>query len=58
MADLFKVLAVFGVFVGICVLCELLADNVPWVIWILIPVTLYVILIAAFGNHFRKEDKE
>lgn len=58
MADLFKVLATFGVFIGISALCEWIADNAPWVIWILIPVVVYVVFIATFGNQFRKEDKE
>lgn len=51
MADLFKVLAAFGVFIGICAVCEWTADNATWVIWILIPVALYVVFIATFGNH-------
>ena len=57
MTDLFKVLFGFGVFIGICAIGEWLADNAPWVNWILIPVTLYVILIAIFGNHFRKDEE-
>lgn len=58
MADLFKVIIAFGVFIGICALCEWIADNAPWAIWILIPVVVYVVFIATFGNQFRKEDKE
>ena len=58
MYDVIKVLAAFGAFIGVSALCEWIADNAPFMIWILIPVTLYVILIAIFGNHFRKEDKE
>lgn len=57
-ADLFKVLAAFGVFIGICAFCEWIADNAPLVIWILIPVVVYVVFIVTFGNQFRKEDKE
>lgn len=58
MRDVFKVLLLFGVFIGICALCEWIADNAPCVNWILIPVVVYVVFIATFGNHFRKEDKE
>lgn len=58
MRDVFKVLLFFGVFIGISALCEWIADNAPFMIWILIPVALYVTIIAIFGNHFRKEDKE
>ena len=58
MRDVFKVLLFFGVFIGISALCEWIADNAPFMIWILIPVTLYVILIAIFGNHFEKYGKE
>lgn len=58
MYDVFKVLLFFGVFIGISALCEWIADNAPFMIWILIPVALYVTIIAIFGNHFRKEDKE
>lgn len=58
MRDVFKVLLFFGVFIGISALCEWIADNAPLMIWILIPVALYVTIIAIFGNHFRKEDKE
>lgn len=58
MRDVFKVLLFFGAFIGICALCEWIADNAPFMIWILIPVALYVTIIAIFGNHFRKEDKE
>lgn len=59
MADLFKVLAAFSVFIGMSALCEWIADNAPWVNWILIPVVVYVVFIATFGNHMeRKEDKE
>lgn len=36
MADLFKVLAAFGVFIGISALCEWIADNAPWIGYILI----------------------
>lgn len=59
MADLFKVIIAFGVFIGISALCEWIADNAPWVIWILIPVVVYVVFIATFGNHFNngKEEK-
>ena len=58
MYDVFKVLLFFGVFIGISALCEWIADNAPFMIWILIPVALYVTIIAIFGNHFKKEDKE
>lgn len=58
MADLFKVLAAFGVFIGSCAFGEWIADNAPFMIWILIPVVVYVVFIATFGNQFRKEDKE
>ena len=58
MKDILIVLFGFGVFIGVCALGEWIADNAPWVIWILIPVTLYVVFIAAFGNHFRKGDKK
>ena len=58
MRDVFKVLLFFGDFIGICALCEWIADNAPWVIWILIPVVVYVVFIATFGNQLRKEDKE
>lgn len=58
MRDVFKVLLFFGVFIGISALCEWLADNASWVIWILIPIVAYVVFIAIFGNQFRKEDKE
>ena len=51
MHDVFKILAAFGVFIGICAVAEWLADNAPWIIWILIPVALYVVFIATFGNH-------
>ena len=57
MADLFKVIIAFGVFIGISALCEWIADNAPWVIWILIPVVVYVVFIATFGNHFRKDEE-
>lgn len=59
MRDVFKVLIVFGTFLGICAIAEWLADNAPWIIWILIPVALYVAFIATFGNHFNdgKEEK-
>lgn len=59
MHDVFKVLLVFGTFLGICAVAEWLADNAPWLNWILIPVALYVAFIATFGNHFNdgKEEK-
>lgn len=59
MYDVIKVLLVFGTFLGICAVAEWLADNAPWIIWILIPVALYVAFIATFGNHFNdgKEEK-
>lgn len=57
MRDVFKVLLFFGLFIGISALCEWIADNAPFVIWILIPVVVYVVFIATFGNQFRKEDK-
>ena len=31
MADLFKVLAAFGVFIGISALCEWIAEHAPWI---------------------------
>lgn len=31
MADLFKVIIAFGVFIGISALCEWIADNAPWI---------------------------
>ena len=58
MRDVFKVLLFFGAFIGICAFCEWIADNAPFMIWILIPVVVYVVFIATFGNQFRKEDKE
>lgn len=58
MYDVIKVLLFFGVFIGISALCEWIADNAPLVIWILIPIVAYVVFIAIFGNHLRKEDKE
>ena len=58
MRDVFKVLLFFGVFIGISALCEWLADNAPWVIWILIPVVVYVVFIATFGNHFNNGKEE
>ena len=59
MRDVFKVLLFFGVFIGICAVAEWIADNAPFMIWILIPVALYVTIIAIFGNHFNngKEEK-
>lgn len=57
MRDVFKVLLFFGVFIGISALCEWIADNAPWVIWILIPVVVYVVFIATFGNHLRKDEE-
>lgn len=59
MYDVIKVLLFFSVFLGICAVTEWLADNAPWIIWILIPVALYVAFIATFGNHFNdgKEEK-
>ena len=32
MADLFKVIIAFGVFISISALCEWIADNASWVI--------------------------
>ena len=58
MRDVFKVLLFFGVFIGISALCEWIADNAPWVIWILIPVVVYVVFIATFGNHFNNGKEE
>lgn len=58
MYDVIKVLAAFGVFIGISALCEWIADNAPWVIWILIPIALYVAFIATFGNHFNDGKEE
>lgn len=58
MRDVFKVLLFFGAFIGICAFGEWIADNAPLVIWILIPIVVYVVFIATFGNQFRKEDKE
>lgn len=54
MRDVFKVLIFFGVFIGISALCEWIADNAPFMIWILIPVALYATMIAIFGNHFEE----
>ena len=58
MRDVFNVLLFFGVFIGISALCEWIADNAPWVNWILIPVALYVVFIATFGNHFNNGKEE
>ena len=58
MRDVFKVLLFFGVFIGICAFCEWIADNAPWVNWILIPVVVYVVFIATFGNHFNNGKEE
>ena len=59
MHDVFKVLLFFGAFIGACAICEWLADNVPWVIWILLPVVIWIMYIATFGNRFNdgKEEK-
>lgn len=58
MRDVFKVFGVFIGFIGICAFGEWIADNAPFMIWILIPIVVYVVFIATFGNQFRKEDKE
>ena len=58
MHDVFKVLLFFGAFIGICAFGEWIADNAPFMIWILIPVTLYVVFIATFGNHFNNGKEE
>lgn len=59
MRDVFKVLLVFGTFLGICAVAEWIADNAPFMIWILIPVVVYVVFIATFGNHMeRKKNNE
>ena len=59
MYDVIKVLAAFGAILGICAIAEWIAEYAPWIIWILIPVALYVAFIATFGNHFNdgKEEK-
>ena len=57
MADLFKVIIAFGVFIGISALCEWIADNAPFVIWILIPVTIWITYLAIFGKKERKIKK-
>ena len=57
MYDVIKVLLFFGAFIGICAFGEWIADNALWLNWILIPVTLYVIFIATFGNQFGKDEK-
>ena len=59
MRDVFKVLLFFGVFISISAFCEWIADNAPWVNWILIPIVVYVVFIATFGNHMeRKKNNE
>lgn len=58
MYDVIKVLAAFGVFIGISALCEWIADNAPWVIWILLPVVIWIMYIAIFGNHFNNGKEE
>ena len=56
MADLFKVLTAFGVFIGICALGEWIADNTPYVIWILIPVAIWITYLAVFGKKRKEEN--
>ena len=58
MYDVIKVFGVFIGFIGISAFCEWIADNAPWVNWILIPVALYVVFIATFGNHFNNGKEE
>ena len=58
MRDVFKVLLFFGAFIGVCAICEWLADNVPWVIWILLPVVIWIMYITTFGNHFNNGKEE
>lgn len=58
MANLFKILATFSAFIGICAFGEWIANNALWLNWILIPVALYVAFIATFGNHFEEYGKE
>ena len=58
MYDVIKVLLFFGAFIGICALCEWIADNAPCVNWILIPVAIWITFIAIFGNHFNNGKEE
>lgn len=58
MYDVIKVFGVFIGFIGVCAICEWLADNVPWVIWILLPVVIWIMYIATFGNHFNNGKEE
>ena len=55
MYDVIKVLAAFGVFIGICAICEWLADNAPWIVWVMLPIIIWVIFTATFGNYFKEE---
>ena len=58
MYDVIKVLLFFSVLLGICAVAEWLADNAPWIIWILIPFTLWIMYVATFGNHFNDGKEE
>ena len=58
MKKIFIVLFGFGVFIGVCALGEWIADNAPWVIWILLPVVIWIMYIATFGNHFNNGKEE
>ena len=58
MYDVIKVLLVFGTFLGICAVAEWIADNAPWVNGILLPVVIWIMYIATFGNHFNNGKEE
>ena len=58
MRDVFKVLLFFGAFIGICAFCEWIADNAPFMIWILLPVVIWIMYITTFGNYFNNGKEE
>lgn len=58
MRDVFKVLLFFGAFIGVCAFGEWIADNALWLNWILLPVVIWIMYIATFGNHFNNGKEE
>ena len=58
MRDVFKVLIFFGAFIGVCAFGEWIADNALWLNWILLPVVIWIMYIATFGNHFNNGKEE
>ena len=58
MRDVFKVLLFFGVFLALCVIGDLIAEYAPCLNYILIPVAIWITLIAIFGNHFNNGKEE